>query len=542
MYRLPWSPLACAFVVLVSGCVGAPFSSDAGAKSGKTSRADDRLDRPQISPDWFELVLPVGEGHNHRDPLQHQHLSTPNFQELGWDSLVTDYYGTSAAMHLCGQTQEKNGQRITVVHSWGTDVAFVLADTTDVRNPKKIGELVMPNTVVYDVAITPDLRYVLLGTYPYAASLGEDKDPVAAEASGDAYWRDACTGETIPVRGPEQGLPYAAGIVLVDISNPRVPAIQDFLLFPIFGSHSVRAYDVNGRTVVVSTVLNLVHEISYYVFMTIQQTPAGGKLVVQSIYNGAVDNVQRDRNVYGRANPVGGGHDMFLQKHPLTGEWLVYLADGPNGLVILNLNDITQPKFVSRWKDWSVLGKAAPPDPYAHSALPIEGVWDGHHYTFLGEECLSHRQAMPSCAIFTLDTTDPKAPKFVGAWALPKDVPWEKSLEFSTHYIAVQNRTLFITVYHGGLWAIDVSTPEALRLMPSIGAYLPANVPPKPAKNANRIGAYPLDHTPIVLDLDVMSDGTLVLFDATSGLYTVRFDDTNPAPPPTPWPLGYNQP
>lgn len=78
--------------------------------------------------------------------------------------------------------------------------------------------------------------------------------------------------------------------------------------------------------------------------------------------------------------------------------------------------------------------------------------------------------------------------------------------------------------------------------MPSIGAYLPANVPPKPAKNANRIGAYPLDHTPIVLDLDVMSDGTLVLFDATSGLYTVGFDDTNPAPPPTPWPLGYNQP
>lgn len=536
--------LAASTAMVLAGCLegtGSPESGGPARSIGKGAL----VPGVDVDPDWVELALPTGEDHNHRDPIQHQGLSTPNFEELGWDSLVTDYYGTSAAMYLCGQTVENGERRLTVVHAWGTDVAFVLADVSDSAHPQKIGELVMANTNVYDVGMTPDQRYVVLGTYPNQAALGEDKDPLAAPRGAEpvAYWRDACSGETIPVQGPEQGLPFAAGIVLVDIQNPRVPAIEDFFLYPIFGAHSVRAYDYEGETLVVSTVLNLVHEISYYVFMTIQDTPAGlGRLVLRSVYYPAADYVAEDRAAYGIADPVGGGHDMSLQKHPITGDWIAYLADGPNGLVVLNVNDVARPTFVARWKDWGVLGDKAPSDPYVHSTLPIEGTWDGRHYTFVGEECLSHRPTMPSCAIFTIDTTDPAKPTFVGAWALPLDVPWEMALEYSTHYIAVQNRTLFITVYHGGLWAIDVSTPEALRMMPSIGVYLPANVPPKPARDANRLDAYPLDHTPIVLDLDVMSTGELVLFDATSGLYTVRFDASRPAPPPTPWPLGYNEP
>ena len=40
------------------------------------------------------------------------------------------------------------------------------------------------------------------------------------------------------------------------------------------------------------------------------------------------------------------------------------------------------------------------------------------------------------------------------------------------------------------------------------------------------------DPAPTLLDVDVMPDGTLVLFDMHSGLYTIAFDDANPAPPP----------
>jgi hypothetical protein len=34
-----------------------------------------------------------------------------------------------------------------------------------------------------------------------------------------------------------------------------------------------------------------------------------------------------------------------------------------------------------------------------------------------------------------------------------------------------------------------------------------------------------------------MPDGSVVTFDANSGLYTFRFDDSAPMPAPEPWPL-----
>jgi hypothetical protein len=240
-------------------------------------------------------------------------------------------------------------------------------------------------------------------------------------------------------------------------------------------------------------------------------------------------------------------HDGWLAKHPVTGENLAYLAYGGTGLVIINVDDPSNPRFLSHWNDWSKVGKAGQGGRFIHEALPSTEVWEGRHYTWIGEECISHPAGgvAPTCLVFGLDTTDPKKPEFVGAWTLPIDVQWDRGLEFSLHYLALQNRTLFATAYHGGVWAIDVSTPEARATMPSIGVYIPANVSPKPpGPNPPRslivkqlYGGYAIDDTPCVLELNVLNDGTLIVYDLTSGLYVVRFDDSNPAPSPPPWNL-----
>jgi len=108
------------------------------------------------------------------------------------------------------------------------------------------------------------------------------------------------------------------------------------------------------------------------------------------------------------------------------------------------------------------------------------------------------------------------------------------------------NRTLFATVYHGGVWAIDVSTPEARFTMPSIGAFLPSmespkhfDTPPRGVVVKALYGGYALDDAPVVLDLNPTSEGNLVVFDMQSGVYSVHFDATHPAPAPEPWPLGH---
>lgn len=531
---------------IMAGCLGSSGADGAGRGKSLVGRAPGAPGTLDISPDWAEIALTddLLPAHDHKDPQHHEGFTTPNFEILGYDPLVTDYYGRTAGDHACGDTKSRDGRSLSVVHSFGTDVAFVIIDTTDPMRPQKIGEMVMAFTQVYDLAISPDLRWVVLATSPMDAGPGPEA-PAPFEktsyAREDFIWRDACTGEK-SFMGPEAGLPYHSGNVLVDISNPRAPNVVDFLFYPTFGAHSVTITEMNGRSIVLSSVPNIPDQASFYVFMEIQTVPTGaGKLVPLSIYQ------HPNQNVAGPVATTTGMHDGIIAKHPITGQYLAYLAHGPIGLVILDATNPSEPVYLSQWKDWNnAVGDSAPTDPYVHEAMPAPDVWDGRHYTWIGEECIGHPANTPTCLIFGLDTTDPKNPEFVGAWTLPVDVQWSAGLEFSLHYLAISNRTLFATAYHGGVWAIDVSTEEARWEMPSIGVFIPNLVSPKKFDTPPRglivqtlYGGYALDNTPTVLDLNVMEDGTLIVWDMHSGVYTVRFDASRPAPATEPWPMGH---
>lgn len=513
--------LAIAFVL--AGCLDATGGSKSGSRSKLAGRGIDVSTLPVIQPGWSEAALVAGGEHDHTNHAVHAGLSTANFQVFGWNPLITDYHGRTAGGYLCGDANEKNGRRLSVVHSFTSDVAFIISDVTDPTDPKKIGELAMPTTHVYDLALTPDQQYVLLATSPLGLL---DNVLGALPPYEDGTWgtfRDACTGEERPVKGPEAGLPFASGIVLVDISNPRAPNIIDFRMFPVLGGHSVHVREMNGRPLILATIANLPGQTSFYVFMEIQATPAGGKLNVLSVYQWRPNDPQQYAQMATHTN-----HDGYLQKHPVTGQNLAYLAYGNDGLIILNVDDPRIPRFLGAWMDWNAVG-GYDGSHYFHEALPIEGTWDGRHYTFTGEECGSHPTKSPTCLAYAFDTTDPAKPTMAGVWTLPNDVPWSGGLQFSLHYLGLVNQTLFVTVYHGGLWAVDVSHLDATapQNLKSVGVFLPPNVSPKPAPGR--------PYSPRVNDLNTFDDGTMVVYDAWTGLYMVRFDDANLAPPPEPW-------
>jgi hypothetical protein len=507
----------------LAGCVDSSNSKSADANR-LVRQGVGAAEILHINPDWAELALvdDLPPLHDHKNPAHHENLSTPNFKLIGYDPLISDYYGRTAGDHACGDTKEKDGRRLSITHSFGTDVAFVIVDVTDPTIPTKIGELVMSFTQVYDLAISPDLNWVVLATSPMDAGPGPETPlpPLKTHyAPGDIYFRDACTGEERLVDGPEAGLPFASGNVLVDISNPRAPNVADFMFYPPLGSHSITITDVDGRMIALSSVPNIPDQASFYAFMEITRLATGtGKLMPLSIY-------QHPSAQTGPIATTEGMHDGIIAKHPITGKWLAYLAHGALGLVILDVTNFATPVLLSHWDDWSVVGQAAPNPAYIHEALPAPDAWEGRHYTWIGEECVGHPAFAPTCLLFGLDTTDPTKPEFVGAWTLPVDVQWSRGLEYSLHYLALMNRTLFVTAYHGGVWAIDVSTPEARATMPSIGVYMPTMVSPKKFDTPPRgtivqalYGSYALDGTPTVLDLNVLSDGTLIIFDLQSGL------------------------
>lgn len=521
---------------LLAGCL-----ADDGQQVGPDGRdADGNL---VFRGDWAERALPYSD-HDHFDPAQHRGLSTPNFVERGWDPLISEHYGRSAGGYLCGDSVDAGDRRFAAVHGIGTDIAFELVDVTDADAPVLLGEFVMPRAASRDVALTPDGANVAVaistpdandGNYRAVASTASTPEELALDRAGVAYWRSACNDGPVPVAGPkdlarlvpglsgpEQEVPWPPGVMLVSVADPKAPTVSGYYALPVLGAHSVYAGDLEGSTLVIAAVTNLATAASNFWFFEVSELG----LVLLSQY-------VEDATTAG-APLVNGHNDAVVQVHPITGQPLAYLANWHQGVTILDLSDPRMPVRVSNWNDSPGLANSdlvQDGSGNVHEAIPIAGTWGGRHYMLVGQEILDHPGGTPSGLVYIIDTTDPSKPTEVGRWTLPVDVVWDSSAVFSTHYLSVHNTTAFIAHYHAGVWAVDLSgladgvVDEADRHPPAVGVYIPANVSPQPPPD----GSY--DWTPTIMDANSLGNGDLVIWDCTSGLYVVTFDDTQKAPP-----------
>lgn len=494
-----------AVILLAAGCV-APGAQD--VLDADVLPVDDK---------WAVRALPHGDDHDHFDVTQHQGLSTPNFQLLGWDPLVTDAKGASAAGYLCGETATTpDGRQLAVVNSFVTDVVFVVVDVTDPNAPEKVGEFVLENGHSYDVALTADGQHVIVG---------QDRNRVPVEtpialASPDklfATWRSPCApGGEVKVALPSQAALFP-GTLMVGIQDPAAPVIEDFVPTPILGPHSVSTSKVDDRQFVVSSVVNLVHQASYFQFYEV----VGDKLEVLSTWQSPPQP--------GRAPPLLNGHvDGTIAKHPGTEKTYAYLADWNDGLVILDFSNPNLPVPVGRWSQPVDPTDFNDPNGSIHGVLPLPDLWDGKHYVLAGQELGGKPKDRPTGYVFILDDTDPANPTLVGKWTLPVDVDWKAFLQFSTHYFAVVDKVLFVSTYHGGVWAADLS--GSLENPPSIGVFLPDKASPMPSDAQNAA----LSGSPEVLDVLPLPNGDLLVYEGQSGAYVVRFDKSVPVPVPAP--------
>jgi hypothetical protein len=161
-----------------------------------------------------------------------------------------------------------------------------------------------------------------------------------------------------------------------------------------------------------------------------------------------------------------------------------------------------------------------------HDAFPMPELIDGKHYLLAQQECPFQGAAgKPAGQVFIIDNTLPVLPKLVGAWNLPISTgPWNVQYQASPHYLTVVDEVMFVTMYHAGLWAVDLSGD--LAAPPSIGVYMPDLAPPGNAANSLK---------PSTLQVNALPDGSLALFEERSGVYVVRFNAADPAPPAPPF-------
>jgi hypothetical protein len=265
--------------------------------------------------------------------------------------------------------------------------------------------------------------------------------------------------------------------------------------------------------------------LSHFDFLTVEETPAGARILPYGIYT-PVDQTHLNPGLLYLSN---GHTDATMQKHPITGQLIAYLADWDGGLHTVRLDGRGMFTPLTTW------GAAPGGDPtqmkgHIHSAVPL-GEKNGKHYTLVGQEVIGKPTNRPSGEITLLDTTNPSVLTPVARWTLPVDVEWPPSSGelFSTHYPTMANDTLYVSMYHGGVWAAD-ARESAWPNLPSTGVFIPFD---EGAQAPFKSGT-----APEVLEVLDLGDGTLLIFDGNTGAYVVRFHPDDPrVPPAAPWPL-----
>lgn len=509
--RIVLVAIALAAAPLIAGCANpVPQTASAGSEPVEP-----------MTVDWYEKALARDAGHDHNDFAQHQDMSTPNFVVLGHDALLTRSGSRWIGSWGCGEAGETpEGRRLAILDGFQTSV-HVIADVTDPAHPFKLGEIRMSGVSSWDDTITPDGRWVAIGLNTLARM-----PTLAPPARVSASFVDAC-GNPRAIEVPD--LAVTSGVMLFDLADPTRPVYADYWPTPTVNMHSVSAAIVDGHTYLAASTVALAYPPTYFSFLEVLDTPVGGRLVHLSTFAPPPVSVAGTRAFV----PTYNGHDdATIQKHPIDGRTYAYLAAWDGGMITLDLTVPVAPVMVAMW---------APPTsgfvssgirdngcyPWAiHTTFPFPEAWNGKHYLIAGQECPYQSQPAPAGELFILDNTDPWHPTMVGRWNLPLDTsPWTIEYQASPHYVALAGKTLLASMYHAGLWAIDLSGD--LAYPPSIGVYMPAIHP-----GVENSGAIP--GKPTTEQVNVLSNGDIMLYEDASGVYMLRFDATNPAPPAPP--------
>lgn len=443
-------------VPLVAGCLGP-------ASPNEQETVDDET--LPVSP--ADVLV---EDHDHGDPGLH--AGSWNFEELSWRPLAET--GETARIHALDTWGDYLFVDGGMTLGGSSEAGFHVVDVSDPEHPAVVASWSHEDHRGADrsIAVTPD------GNWVFLASEGD-------------------TNET-----------GSSAVFVVDVSDKTEPELATVRPFPYTGSHTVDAGIVDGDVYAFA----LAGGVS---ILRLESTPQGHELVevgryvapgAEAIADGSSAGPQERtteivRTVY--------GHDMDFRIDEATGQPLLYVAYAYQGLHILDLSTPSAPEEISRWRPG---GAGAP--WYVHSVQTAHV--DGQRVTVVGSEVFENRHETTPAPLWVLDTSDLSSPKEVGTWTNPSDAG-SHSLLLSTHFFRIDDGTVHLAHYHGGVWSIDISTPDARSDPTATGYHMTTRDngwrPPQGC-----CGNWNLEGMPMVFDVEV-NDGTVWAADWFSGLY-----------------------
>lgn len=456
-----------------------------------TGDADDREAGPAFEDPGMDGALPHGEGHEHADPDAHRHatnaalLDHMDLLRFGADDdLVVgahamDLHGDMLAVAVFGNHDASGGQQ-----------GFHLINVSD------------PEA----------LQHVAF----YSAGVPVRGDRTIA-FSGDGQ---------LVFLGLEGG--PRPGISAVDVSDPTNPHEVGFWDDATgFGPHTVASGLIDGTQYVFALSLGVtILEWDGSAFTERGKYVAADNLALaDSAGIIAQDPGSTYVATYGLRTLYG--HDMNFYEDPATGTPLLLVAYAYDGLKILDLSAPEAPLLLARF-----LPEADTSHKHYVHSVTAERMEDGRLIVVAGSETFEDENQGIASPIWILDATDAIAdldptgePELLATWTNPSGAPAE-ALTQSVHFFRQQDGFLYLSHYHGGVWAFDLRTDEDRRAGQAFGFILPVPDVPVPPPEDCCIG-FALGGIPMVFDVMVGPDHTVYAADIIQGVTSVRFD----APP-----------
>lgn len=453
-------PASCSMRVLLLTflLVGLGFSGclDSDTPDPADSLVDNAL-QPFVNP-----VVLSGDGHEHGDLSAHT-LSN-NVDLIGHNPL-----GANGPPGRIGEIDVAGGYAFVTLFDYG----FAIVDLADPANPELVSltETVAPESLV----------------------LGKYTADLKVDSTGDWVFL-----------GME--LSATPGLLIYDTRDKQNPVLAGFWPVPglLAGCHMVEYAIIDEQEYLFCAPLDnaiyvgqLLPEVNGVreVLTVARWTPATTKYVGQEV------NLLQENPSGWPTHFVSGHQDMTYQEDPLTGTPMLMVSFWNLGVRFVDVSIPEVPIEIGSW-----MGEGATKyDGVLHTSMS----WK--HETPGGDRRITATipEGANPPALFILDTTDYSAPELLAEWTALEDFEGESG-SFSMHNFQFVDGKLYLAMYHGGLWVLDVDSDANLAAPEPVGSYMP-HEPRMDGANYS-VGAWDV----------VVWNGYMITGDAHGGFYILH--------------------
>ena len=452
---VPVPALAVAAALLLAGCLSASAPVAPAAV-------------PAL--DLAALPHPLVLEHDHAAPGLHGGLSSPNVQrlaQLDWDAALLGAYPAE----WFGEMDVQGDLGFVAALMAG----FAIVDLADPANPKTLSYTAVPPAYVADIKATKDGNTVLLGTQRSVGRL-----------------TGALGLPSVPVGVPNYTPVGAIGLQAWDATDKAAPVLAGYV-YVDGGCHMVSVLAIGGDDYVYCAP----NDNTVRVFRMLRAGPAvvfepvsiwsPGDLTSLAVYKVSPTQAQFT-------------HDMTVQTDPLTGDPVMFVSFWDLGVHVVDVKDPASPKLLGTWAGDEAL------------------LWDGKIHTTMATLIDGKRVVVtiPEYAsipaVFVLDATDYGAMRLLAEWQPRPDGDYgESPALFSTHNFQLVGSKLYLAMYHGGVWVLDLADPAKPT---PVAWFLP---------DAEPDGMVAADAVPETWDV-VVANGHVFVSDIPTGLYAVHIE------------------